>query len=168
MEKTIQAGNTDCRPTAVTYNAVINAFAKSKMEDAAERAEEILLKMEKMYEAGADIQPNTRSFNSVMNAWAKSSRDDAADHAQELFDFMNGLYKKTNKSVRPDVHSYCTVINGELCFGVVTLRFDSWKYLAHKAIVNSPRSFFAYSLQHGDAVKSLERQSMPTIYLSPW
>ncbi|KAL3937696.1 MAG: hypothetical protein SGBAC_007244 [Bacillariaceae sp.] len=111
MEKRFQTDKMDCRPTTVTYNAVINAFAKSGNEDAAQRAEEILLKMEKLYEAGEDVQPNTRSFNSVMNAWAKSTQEDAADHAQELFDFMNGLYKKTNKSVRPDVHSFCTVIN---------------------------------------------------------
>jgi len=111
MEKTFQTDKTDCRPTTVTYNAVINAFAKSGKEDGALRAEVLLLKMEKLYEAGKDVQPNTRSFNSVMNAWAKSPQDDAADHAQELFDFMNGLYKKTNKSVRPDVHSFCTVIN---------------------------------------------------------
>jgi hypothetical protein len=109
MEQNYKSGDADCKPTTVTFNAVINAFAKSGQEDGAQRAEETLLRMEK-----EDVQPNTRSFNSVLNAWAKSPREDAAQHAQDLFDFMNGHYKNANKSLQPDVHSFCTVINGTL------------------------------------------------------
>jgi hypothetical protein len=114
MEQNYKSGDADCKPTTVTFNAVINAFAKSGQEDGAQRAEETFLRMEKLYEAGEDVQPNTRSFNSVLNAWAKSPREDAAQHAQDLFDFMNGHYKNANKSLQPDVHSFCTVINGTL------------------------------------------------------
>lgn len=109
MERCHKSGDPDIKPTTVTFNAVINAFAKSGN---AQRAEEILLHMEKLYEAGEDVKPNTRSFNSVINAWAKSNQEDAAQHAQDLFDFMNGLYETANKSLRPDVHSFSTVING--------------------------------------------------------
>jgi hypothetical protein len=81
--------------------------------------------MEKVYESGEDVKPNTRSFNSVINAWAKSPREDGAQHAQDLFDFMNGLYQNAaNKSLRPDVHTFCTVINGTLFVPMAELCLD--------------------------------------------
>ena len=98
----MQADNIE--PTTVSYNAVLDAFAKSG--DAAEKAEELLIKMERT------TKPNTRSFNSVMNAWAKSRHPDAASKAQNLLDLMERRYEDGDKDVRPDVHSFCTVING--------------------------------------------------------
>jgi pentatricopeptide repeat protein len=68
-----------------------------------------------LYKEGrADIRPNTRSFNTVINAWAKSGRgDEAAEKAQDLLDMMTRLYEEgNNDTVRPDVHTFCTVING--------------------------------------------------------
>jgi pentatricopeptide repeat protein len=94
----------DLQPTTVSYNAVIDAYAKAGEPNA---AEEILRRMETF-----DIRSNTRSFNSVLNAWAKSRDPDAALHAEDLFELMNQLYHKGNPDVRPDLHSYCTVING--------------------------------------------------------
>jgi polyhydroxyalkanoate synthesis regulator phasin len=112
MEQCYAFGDPACRPTTVSFNAVIDAYAKSRLDDAAERAEQVLRRMEDLYEAGEDVKPNTRSFNSVMNAWAKSGKGDAAEKAQDLLDFMTQLYEAGNEAVRPDVHSFCTVING--------------------------------------------------------
>jgi pentatricopeptide repeat protein len=101
-------------PTTVSYNAVIDAWAKSGVEDAAERAEELLRQMERLYATGAnlDAKPNVRSFNSVINVWAKSKREDAAQKAEGVLYYMERLYEGGNEEVRPDVHSFCTVING--------------------------------------------------------
>jgi hypothetical protein len=118
MEQCYAYGDPACRPTTVSFNAVIDAYAKSRLDDAAERAEQILRRMEDLYEAGEDVKPNTRSFNSVINAWAKSGRSDAAEKAQDLLDFMTKLYEAGNEAVRPDVHSFCTVING-MCLFVI-------------------------------------------------
>jgi pentatricopeptide repeat protein len=101
-------------PTTVSYNAVIDAWAKSGVDDAAERAEELLRQMERLYATGAnlDAKPNVRSFNSVINVWAKSKREDAAQKAEGVLYYMERLYEGGNEEVRPDVHSFCTVING--------------------------------------------------------
>lgn len=114
MEQSYASGDQYCKPDIVSYNAVIDAYAKSSREDAAENAEQILRRMGHLYKEGrVDIRPNTRSFNTVINAWAKSGRgDEAAGKAQNLLDMMTRLYEEgNNDSVRPDVHTYCTVIN---------------------------------------------------------
>ena len=112
MEQCYAYGDVTCKPTTVSFNAVIDAYAKSGLPDAAERAEDVLIRMEKLQQTEGDVKPNTRSFNSVMNAWAKSGREDAALKAQDLLEYMQRLYEEGNGAVRPDAHSFCTVING--------------------------------------------------------
>jgi pentatricopeptide repeat protein len=105
MEQSYLAGDKDVKPTVISFNAVIDAYAKAGK---AQKAEELLRQM------GTENlpSPNTRSFNSVINAWAKSRIDEAAMHAEELLDLMEKRYEEGNNEVRPDVHSFCTVING--------------------------------------------------------
>ena len=123
MEYLRKSGNDDIKPTTVSFNAVIDAFAKSGDEGAAERADEILLHMGELYESGENIdaKPNTRSFNSVINAWAKSRSEDSALRAEGLLDDMSRIYAKGNREVRPDSHSFCSVINGK-SVGSIALR----------------------------------------------
>jgi hypothetical protein len=127
MEDLFREGDTEMKPTTVTYNAVIDAYAKAaekkNMDDTAVsndgspewHAEELLRHMEELHRTGAnaDARPNVRSFNSVLNVWAKSGRDEAADRAQEILALMESMYQSGNDEVRPDVHSFCTVINGK-------------------------------------------------------
>ena len=132
MEQSYASGDQYCKPDIVSYNAVIDAYAKSSREDAAEHAEQILRRMGHLYKEGrVDIRPNTRSFNTVINAWAKSGRgDEAADKAQNLLDMMTRLYEEGNSdTVRPDVHTYCTVINGAFIFRLTSYRIFFVLYL---------------------------------------
>jgi len=127
MESRSTADNKNVvKPTVVSFNAVIDAYAKAGQ---AERAEELLRRM--MTEPDLP-SPNTRSFNSVLNAWAKSRHNDdesatttAVQHAEELLDLMmkkndseqqQDGKNNNNNAVRPDVHSFCTVINGAFLF----------------------------------------------------
>jgi alkanesulfonate monooxygenase SsuD/methylene tetrahydromethanopterin reductase-like flavin-dependent oxidoreductase (luciferase family) len=134
MEELYQSGDAHVKPTTVTFNAVIDAYAKAAekrtLEDdssvgnsyilpsdgasAESQAEELLRHMEELHRTGenADARPNVRSFNSVLNVWAKSGREEGADRAQEILALMENLYQRGNDEVRPDVHSFCTVING--------------------------------------------------------
>jgi hypothetical protein len=133
MEELYRLGDAHVKPTTVTFNAVIDAYAKAAegrsaaaaegdgtdaggdgAESAEGQAEELLRHMEELHRTGenADARPNVRSFNSVLNVWAKSGRDEGADRAQEILALMENLYQKGNEEVRPDVHSFCTVING--------------------------------------------------------
>lgn len=120
MERCYESGDKDCKPTTVSFNAVIDAYAKSGQEGAAAKAEEVLRHMEDLYESGEDVKPNTRSFNSVLNAWAKSGLEEAPVMSQDLLNFMTRLYDEGNNAVRPDVHSFCTVINGKTMIPVLS------------------------------------------------
>ena len=56
----------------------------------------------------------TYSFSVLSpTAWAKSRDADAALNAEDLLELMEKRYEEGDKDVRPDVHSFCTVINGE-------------------------------------------------------
>lgn len=115
MEALYKAGDESMKPTTVSFNTVIDAYAKSGEEGAAERAARLLEHMQELHDTGIDVdaKPNVRSFNSVINAWAKSRHEDAALKAEELLDLMEKKYENGDEEVRPDVHSFCTVINGK-------------------------------------------------------
>ena len=102
---------------------IIKDKAKSGDEESADKAEEILRHMEDIFETeeNIDARPNVRSFNSVINAWAKSRKPEAAWKAQDMLDLMESLYDQGNKAVRPDAHSFCTVINGKIIKTILVL-----------------------------------------------
>ncbi len=63
------AGDMDLKPNTFTYNAVINALAKSGEPGAAARAERVLQNMVNRYRNGGndDVKPTTINFNTVSN-----------------------------------------------------------------------------------------------------
>lgn len=62
------------RPNLLSYNTVINSWAKSSNPDSAVRAESLLTRILKKYrsEAFSTIKPDVVTFSSVLNALAKS------------------------------------------------------------------------------------------------
>jgi len=67
MEAKYMAGDMDLKPNTFTYNAVINALAKSGEPGAAARAERVLQNMVNRYRNGGsdDVKPTTINFNTV-------------------------------------------------------------------------------------------------------
>ena len=132
-----RTGDESIQPTTVSFNAVLDAYAKSASADAAQKAEGLLRRMEE--NQSDKIKPNTRSFNSVINAWAKSRHEDAAANAEAFLETMERRFEKGDKDVRPDVHSFCTVINGE--FDMVLLA----KIVPSQSCMISPTTAYARS-----------------------
>jgi len=104
----------------ISYNTVISTISKSKLDDAAERAESWLRRMMELYEAtqSEKIQPDTCSFNSVIHAYANTRSGNVtqapqrARRAEELIHQMESLYKSgENDNVKPDVVTYSAVVN---------------------------------------------------------
>ena len=61
------------RPNTITFNSVIDAWSKSRAQDAAARSEEVLYRMQELYKKGyGDARPDTLSFTSVLHAHANS------------------------------------------------------------------------------------------------
>ncbi|KAL7489538.1 hypothetical protein ACHAW6_015211 [Cyclotella cf. meneghiniana] len=102
------------KPTTGIFNAVINAWARSREKIAPARAEQILAWMEKLREQAGDdvdISPDKYTFNTVIHAYAKSGAKEAATKAHKILDTMNQMYREGNSSVKPDTITYNVVIN---------------------------------------------------------
>ena len=124
-------------PTTRTYNAVLSAWARSDIKEAAPRAEELLYKMlatvippgaaaddgDSDSDALATPSPNSSgiavpppdriSFNTVISAHARSFSPGAAERGEELFDMMYELYHsgRMGEEIKPRADTYSTVIN---------------------------------------------------------
>lgn len=113
MEAKYQAGDADLKPNTFTYNAVINALAKSGEPGAAARAERVLQNMVNRHRSGNDdVKPTTINFNTVLDAWAKSGGGRAAaERAEEILEWMDRLNKNGNHEVRPDTITFNAVLD---------------------------------------------------------
>jgi hypothetical protein len=97
----------------VTYNSVIDCWAKSgKGVSGARKAERLLERMESMYKAGdITVKPTAQTYNCVLAAWARSRTKCAHWKSQELLEFMWNEYESGNKDMRPTSHAYNSVID---------------------------------------------------------
>jgi hypothetical protein len=111
-------------PDTVTYNGVLKAFAKSPSLKGAQKAQDLLEKMEREHyqqkalkEQNDDfpvlITPNVRTYSTVMDAWSRRSGKvpNAAEHANDILEKLESLYEETGDSnFQPNTISYNTVI----------------------------------------------------------
>ena len=86
------------RPQQATFTVLLAAFRRSKLPDAAERAETILKQMHELYDSNILLsKPNSKSYQTVLDTWEKSSQVDAAKRAEELV--ISSADHKTNKKL---------------------------------------------------------------------
>jgi len=104
-----ESGDEIFKPTVRSFNAVINAWAKSSQNNAPQRAESILKRMDELYLSGnADAKPNRVNFNCVIDAWGKSGD---AKKAEELLQRMELRYENGDEDMKPNVRSFNTVMD---------------------------------------------------------
>jgi hypothetical protein len=100
--------NIDAAPSTMAYSLAMDAYAKSGDRDAGAKAEVILRRL-----ISSPAQENTRCYNIVINAFIQGRRGGAIDNAERILAEMEQKYAATsNASIRPDVVSYTSVING--------------------------------------------------------
>jgi hypothetical protein len=88
---------------------VMDAIARTGDQSSGKRAEELLIEMEGLYQAGNDgMKPSRRSFNAVILAYRNEG--DGGKKAEELLSRMEYLASKGRYEVTPDVVSYNCVI----------------------------------------------------------
>jgi hypothetical protein len=103
----------DVRPDKYTFNTVIHAYSKTGGKEAATKAQDLLLRMQKMHKEGNVLaKADTITYNCVINCWAKSNRGgDAANEAEKLLNKMHRLYEMGDPDVKPNVVTYGAVID---------------------------------------------------------
>ena len=113
LEERAANGERQFQPTVVTYNGLLDCWARSETGIfGARQAEEVLAKMERYAEAGNDnLWPNRISYNALLNAWAKCGSRCCAFKAEHYLEKMWDLHDNGNDEMQPDGLSYNTVIN---------------------------------------------------------
>jgi pentatricopeptide repeat protein len=101
--------NADLRPNTHVFNTVINCWAKSLEQDAADKAEEMLVAMERMAIPG--VKPDAFTYTAVIDSWAKSGYRGAAMRASELLERMESRYRAGDLALKPNNFTYNAVIN---------------------------------------------------------
>jgi pentatricopeptide repeat protein len=134
----LTTGLEQVKPNAYNYNSLISAWANCGEEGAAQRAEEVLERMEAAYKAGdEEMKPTTVSYNAVIDAYSKVAggqqggqhqqlcdaseeeeveecynADETGEKAESILRHMEQLYLSgENVDAKPNVRSYNTVIN---------------------------------------------------------
>ena len=86
--------------------------ANSNNPFAGQRAELLLQKMLKLYEAGhVDVKPDTISFSSAIAAWTKSGNALAAARTEAILRRMIEFSRQGHNDVKPDTITYASVID---------------------------------------------------------
>jgi pentatricopeptide repeat protein len=81
-------------PTTITYNSVLDAWARSGVEDAGINAERLLTRMYELHREGyKNVLPDCISYNSVFMAWGRSKSQAAGVECNRLFNEMLDAYK---------------------------------------------------------------------------
>ena len=74
MDRLYKGGNPDVKPDTITFNAVLDAWARSGDRVAPHRAEQILDHMDDLYRAGnRGVKPDTYTYNTLVRFQARSS-----------------------------------------------------------------------------------------------
>jgi pentatricopeptide repeat protein len=107
-------GQASVRPNTISYNAVMNGWARAKNP---EKAAAVLQKMyaDVKKEGNINALPDDKTFNTLIKAFALSQDPGAPEKAEEILRHMVEQYELGASKVKPTVVTYTTVI---LCYGL--------------------------------------------------
>ena len=94
-------------PDAACFETVLQAWSRSRHQDAPQHTEALLVSMERLYKAThlESLEPSTVCYNAVLSAWAKSNQEGGSERTTSVLKFM-----EDSPNVEPDMTSYSTVI----------------------------------------------------------
>lgn len=109
MEDACDSGNAAACPDGTTYHTTIYALSKSSRQGSAEEAEQLLNKMNDLYNQGrTDLIPTTAAYTSVIAAWGRARQ---AENANRVLRSVVDAYKAGDESLKPDVKMFTAAIN---------------------------------------------------------
>ena len=112
MDRLYKSGNYSVRPDTITFNAVLDAWARSGDRMAAHRAEQILDHMDELYREGNQgVKPDTYTYNTLINAHAKSSEKGSAARAEHVLQVMKQRYLDGDGDFKPNTRTHTSVID---------------------------------------------------------
>ena len=96
-------------PNAITFSAVLSAWAKTRSHsEAPTRAELILQRMKQLHQSGVlDVKPNVITYSIMLNCLAYAKRRSAAEKAESI---LREMRSSKDEDVHPNVVAYNSVI----------------------------------------------------------
>jgi pentatricopeptide repeat protein len=95
-----------CKPDHRTYNAVLNALAKSRTGNATRLVEDFLTEIR-----SSGIPPTVIQYNILMDTIVSFDAKNAAKRTEAILRMMEDEARNGNSDLRPNMHSYNTVMN---------------------------------------------------------
>jgi len=93
-------------PTDAVYNAALNTLAMTRSPDAAVKAKDLL---ERIVES--KISPTIFTYNTVLKVYLQASSSAGPCYVKEATDLLLQLENNDQPGLRPDSHTYSTVIS---------------------------------------------------------
>ena len=112
MDRLHKGGNPDVRVDTISFNAVLDAWARSGDRVAPRRAEQILAHMDQLYRAGnKGVKPDRYTYNTLINVWAKSGERGSAARAEHVLSVMEKKFRDGDQDFKPNTRTYTSVID---------------------------------------------------------
>jgi predicted hydrolase (HD superfamily) len=114
-----KTGESQLWPNTVVINSVLSAYARTGGRTSRERVKAIVARMEQMAKMEdkverLSLQPSAFTYTTILDTLAKSmgNNGDATEReAREIFNTMQKAYQQGNKSAKPTVQAYNTLLN---------------------------------------------------------
>ena len=142
-------------PNAISYSTVISAWSKSRDKNRAERAIQLLERMEQ----DSNVQPNTVAYSSVLDVLAKSDDPKAVQRSLKILQDMEKRYS-TDRTVRPNAYTYSSVMESITNNPRKELIASQAENLLSKMIKMTSsleRDNTSYTIVFNNAIKAIEK-----------
>lgn len=112
MDRLHKSGNSDVKVDTISFNAVLDAWARSGDRVAPRRAEQILAHMDELCRAGnKGVKPDRYTYNTLINVWAKSGERGSASRAEIVLSGMEKRFRDGDQDFKPNTRTYTSVID---------------------------------------------------------
>jgi len=113
MFQTDSQQNEEVKPDMLTFNLVMRALGNLGDARSAQRAEDILVKLESGYYGQEMVQAlDNKTYNIVINIWSKCREKGSARKAELIFQRLNQMYASTKcKNCKADVYTYTSLVD---------------------------------------------------------
>jgi hypothetical protein len=102
----------DVTPDTISYNALLDSWARSGERMAPNRAEQIVNHMHELAKAGNNsVRPDTFTYNTLINCIAKAGERGGGERAEHVLMEMERRYREGNKELKPNTRTYTSVID---------------------------------------------------------
>eukprot|EP00553_Chaetoceros_curvisetus_P010619 CAMPEP_0204617820 /NCGR_PEP_ID=MMETSP0717-20131115/4686_1 /ASSEMBLY_ACC=CAM_ASM_000666 /TAXON_ID=230516 /ORGANISM="Chaetoceros curvisetus" /LENGTH=115 /DNA_ID=CAMNT_0051631451 /DNA_START=152 /DNA_END=496 /DNA_ORIENTATION=- len=101
------------KPTSDTWNAIIEAYARSRWTDSTHHATRVLADMSEFSQTYTDVQPDKMTISSMMNALVRNAKNDknAGKQAVRILDQTLASYHNGNLHMKPDKMTISSMMN---------------------------------------------------------